>query len=343
MTQNYFFILLATFLASLVLVRLSIPLLTRRVMDVPNERSSHEVPTPRGGGLPVMVIILSGLGFLLFSHILEFPNTQSWNATFVGGILLALVSLIDDWKKDGIAPRWRFLVQILAVVVPLVLLPAEDQIFPQYLGLVPERVLIGLAWLWFLNLYNFMDGINAITGVETVSISGGLVAVCLLAGMPLENGFTELNLIIAGSALGFLFWNARRHARVFLGDVGSIGFGYLLGWILILIALEGNLTVALLLPLVYVTDATITLGIRTFRRQRIWEAHRTHFYQRATHIKGLTHLQTSGMTLVINLLLILLASLAVMEFIAPWQALIGGVVLVKLLLLIFYKIGRRAD
>lgn len=328
---------------SLVLVRAVMAFLNRReILDLPNERSSHDTPTPRGGGLAVMPVIFAGQVWLQAKQILVFPEALSWMAVLGGGMFLSLVSWIDDRRQAGVHARWRLLVQLIAVTLPLLFLPAGFQMFAQYnVPLIVERVALGLVWMWFLNLYNFMDGVNAITGVETVSISLGLVVLTLLAGLPLEAGYIELNLIVAGTVLGFLFWNARPHARIFLGDIGSVGLGYLLGWVLILVAMQGNLVVALLLPLVYISDATLTIGKRTFQRKKIWEGHREHFYQQATHLKGLTHLQTAGMTLVINLLLIVTAFLVVLEYVTPLVGFAIGVVLVKILLFIFYKIGRR--
>ena len=305
-----------------------------------SQELSDIAPVPRSGGLVVMSVILAGLGWLLFTHRLDFPTAAVWLCILGGGLFTGLVAGIDGWRQTGLHVRWRFVTQALVVLPPLVLLPAEHQIFYDYMTVIPERILLGLAWIWFVNLWTYMDGIRSMSAVQAGSISGGIIALSVLAGLPLENGFTELNLIIGGAALGFLFWNARPQARIRLGDIGSTGFGYVLGWMLIMIALQGNGTVALLLPLVYLTDALVTLGLHTFQRKKLRGLQRRYFYQQATHIKGLSDLKTTAMVLVINLLLIVLAATVVMEMLVPWQALLGGLILVKILLLTFYKIGR---
>jgi UDP-N-acetylmuramyl pentapeptide phosphotransferase/UDP-N-acetylglucosamine-1-phosphate transferase len=177
-----------------------------------------------------------------------------------------------------------------------------QELLPDWLDTVAAAVL----WLWFLNLFNFMDGIDGITGVETVAIGGGLAAFALFAGEGPSTAWFGATL--AAAAAGFLVWNWHP-ARIFLGDVGSVPVGYLLGFLLLSLAAQGHWAPALILPGYYLADATITLVRRTLRGERIWQAHAQHFYQRAVQ-DGLSHAQVSLAILAADLVLIGLAMTA---------------------------------
>ena len=189
-----------------------------------------------------------------------------------------------------------------------------------------EDAMAGLAWVWFVNLFNFMDGIDGIAGVETASIGLGLAAIGLLA--PAAGGDPGHALGLAAAALGFLWWNWHP-AKIFLGDVGSVPIGFLLGWLLLTAAANGWWAPALILPLYYLVDATATLLRRATRREKVWRAHREHFYQYAVQ-QGRSHAQVSGVVAIANAALIGLA-MAAMH--APLPALAGAAIVVALLLL----------
>src|SRR5262249_11120638 len=140
------------------------------------------------------------------------------------------------------------------------------------------RVVLVLGSIWFVNLVNFMDGIDWMTVAEVVPITAGLVLLGSLGALPLHGVVVALTL--GGAVIGFAPFN-RPIASLFLGDVGSLRLGLLLGWLLILLAGQGHLVAALLLPLYYLTDATATLVRRLMNREQVWQAHRSHFYQRA--------------------------------------------------------------
>jgi UDP-N-acetylmuramyl pentapeptide phosphotransferase/UDP-N-acetylglucosamine-1-phosphate transferase len=167
--------------------------------------------------------------------------------------------------------------------------------------------------VWFVNLYNFMDGIDGITGVETVCVAGG---VALTEGFSGSVGATILPLTLVAAALGFLRWNWHP-ARIFLGDVGSVPLGFLLGFLLLGLAAQGAWAPALILPLYYLVDATLTLGRRVLRGAPFWKAHREHFYQRALAPDG-NHAAVTRLILIGNLILI---PLAVAGIFHPWTAL----------------------
>src|SRR5260370_2533279 len=167
-----------------------------------------------------------------------------------------------------------------------------------------------LLWVWFVNLFNFMDGIDGITGVETASVGIG-VALVVLSGGDEADGSAVLALTLPAGMLAFLRWTWHP-AQLFVGDVGSVPLGYLLGWMLLGLAGKGLWAPALILPLYYLADATITLGRRVLRRERVWEAHRQHFYQRALGTDG-DHAAVARLVLAADTLLIVLALLALAQ------------------------------
>lgn len=282
-------------------------LIRRQIVDTPNHRSSHTRPTPRGGGIGLLAGILPAL--LVFALLLSVP--LPWLVLVAGAAGLALLSWRDD--RAHVSARWRLLAQAAAVAAGLAVLDGG----PVFQGLLPpslDLVAAGLAWVWFVNLMNFMDGIDGITGVEAASIGIGLAIV----GAPAAPA-----LIVAAAALGFLRWNWHP-ARLFMGDVGSVPLGYLLGALLLMLAKSGHWAPALILPGYYLADATWTLVRRVVQRKRIWEAHREHFYQQATQ-RGWSHARVSLSVGVLNLCLVFLAFLALS---APWPALAVAAVLV---------------
>ena len=314
---------LATFIAVLAGARMSIPLLERRrILDHPTHRSSHSVPTPRGGGLavvPVVVIAWTSIPFL----VPEGPGIGDLLLASGGAAVLASLSWRDDLR--GLSVKWRLSVHVLVVglVVGFASLPN-----PYFQGLVPiwlDRIAAALALLWFLNLFNFMDGIDGIAGVETVSIGLGCAIIAWVTGQHAWIGV--LGVAVAGAGFGFLCWNWHP-ARIFLGDVGSIPLGFLLAWLLMALASEGAWASALILPLYYLADATITLIWRAVRGERIWQPHRDHFYQRAIR-RGRGHASVSLFVAGINLVLV---GLAVVALSHPWPALIAAVVIVAVFL-----------
>jgi UDP-N-acetylmuramyl pentapeptide phosphotransferase/UDP-N-acetylglucosamine-1-phosphate transferase len=197
-----------------------------------------------------------------------------------------------------------------------------------------DRILTVLLWTWFVNLYNFMDGIDGITCVETVAIGLGVVLIAQLAGDTAHLAAPALAL--AAGAAGFLRWNWPR-ASIFLGDVGSVPLGFLTGWLLLLLATQGQWAPALILALYYLTDAGVTLLRRLFRGERIWQAHRSHFYQRALAPDN-DHAAVLKLIIGGDVALLLLALLAI-RF--PWPALIVAFLAVTSLLAQLLRRARR--
>lgn len=293
----------------------------KQIMDMPNERSSHTLPTPRGGGLATTPVLALALLFTLSPTAL----------LGVGALVLLAVSWLDDRK--GLPPAPRFAVHALTVIGFLILLPGDGLVFQGALPLWADRVLTVIGWLWFVNLYNFMDGIDGITGVETVSLGLGIA---LVAGFDTA-GWTEQLIppALAVAAVGGAFLVFNWHpAKLFLGDSGSVPFGYVLGGLLVMLAMQGRLAAALILPAYYLADATITITRRALAGEKIWQPHRKHFYQRAVQ-GGKRHDQVSWAIAVGNTLLVVCAGLA-----SSGQLLVGSmlaVLVVAVLLVILQK------
>ena len=256
--------------------------LAHSVMDVPNARSSHSVPTPRGGGVAIVLSFLVALLLVSLAGLLPWPAT--WALLGAGGCVAAL-GFLDD--HGHIAARWRLLGHFLAAAWTLF-----------WLGGVPPLMLFGfmldLGWLglgmgalylvWLLNLYNFMDGIDGIASVEAICVGlGG----ALLYGLLGELQLIVLPLVLVAAVTGFLFWNFPP-ARIFMGDAGSGFIGITLGILSLQAAWVAPqlLWSWLILLGVFVVDATFTLLRRFKRGDKVYEAHRSHSYQYASRQYG---------------------------------------------------------
>jgi UDP-N-acetylmuramyl pentapeptide phosphotransferase/UDP-N-acetylglucosamine-1-phosphate transferase len=245
------------------------PFWRKYALAQPNTRSSHRVPTPQGGGIAVLVGIFCALAAspLLGISIAFYPVLTS-------AIILGIVGAVDDLRTLQAAPR--LLLQIFATVLVVASLPDNFHVFhaiPKW----SERILIAVGLIWFVNLFNFMDGLDWLTVSESVPLSATLAGFGAMGALPPDAAY--LAAAICGATIGFAPFN-RPIARLFLGDVGSLPLGLFLGWLLIRLG-EHHLTAALLLPLYYLSDATITLVQRAVRREPLTEPHRAHFYQRA--------------------------------------------------------------
>jgi UDP-N-acetylmuramyl pentapeptide phosphotransferase/UDP-N-acetylglucosamine-1-phosphate transferase len=217
----------------------------------------------------------------------------------------------------------RLLLQIVAVTTVIATLPDQARILP-LLPFWVERALLLIAGVWFVNLVNFMDGIDWMTVAEVVPITVYLVVIGLHGGLP--DYATVVALALCGAMLGFAPFN-QPVARLFLGDVGSLPIGLLLGWLLLLLAAQGHVAAAILLPLYYLGDATLTLLRRLRAGEKVWQAHRSHFYQRA--LGRFTVREIVGLVFVVNLML---ASLATATVLVPSPLLTAGALLAGLLL-----------
>lgn len=272
--------------------------LARSLLDVPNARSSHSLPTPRGGGVAIVVAFLLGLCVAFFTGL--GIAAELFYALLGAGLGIALLGFLDD--HGHIAARWRLLGHFLAAAWAL-----------YWLGGLPPLAVFGgllqLSWVghvlaafylvWLLNLYNFMDGIDGIASVEAICVClGGAILYALLETSLL----TDLPLLmLAAAVLGFLLWNFPP-ARIFMGDAGSGFLGIVLGVLSLQAAwISPVLLWAWLILLgVFIVDATLTLLRRLLRGEKVYEAHRSHAYQYASRQFG-RHLPVTVSVAILNL------------------------------------------
>jgi UDP-N-acetylmuramyl pentapeptide phosphotransferase/UDP-N-acetylglucosamine-1-phosphate transferase len=254
---------------------LLLPFLRRHALAQPNARSSHRTPTPQGGGIALIaatIAVTAGAGVL---GEMDSAAVKEIFTVLAAGAFIAVVGGIDDLRPMPVAPR--LVLQALAIAVAIAAVPTDLRVVP----LLPwwvERLCLLIALLWFVNLVNFMDGIDWMTVAEIVPLTAGVVLLGRFAAMPPPAIILALALL--GATLGFAPFN-KPVARLFLGDVGSLPVGLLLGWLLLRLALGGEPAAALLLPLYYLADASVTLVRRIAAGESFWQAHRGHFYQRA--------------------------------------------------------------
>lgn len=294
-------ILAAVFLSLLLTGLLRRYALARSLLDHPNARSSHTVPTPRGGGVAIVLTFLVGLPLLVWADAMAWREMVGLGGA---GALVALVGFLDD--HGHIAARWRLLVHFAAASWALAWMGGLPPL--KVFGVMVDagwlaQVLAVLYLVWLLNLYNFMDGIDGLAGVEAISVCGGAALVCVL-GTPVVLAWCAPMLLLAAVA-GFLCWNFPP-ARIFMGDAGSGFLGLMLGLLSIQAAWVSPafFWAWLILLGVFTVDATLTLMRRLVRRQKPYEAHRSHAYQYASRKYGAHRLITLAVG-VINLLWLL--------------------------------------
>ncbi len=311
-------------------------LLQERILDRPNARSNHQRPVPRGGGIAVVGVVLllwAASPYLLAWVEVKMHTADIW-PVWCAALLLAMVSWMDDVGSMGIVPR--LLAQLVAVGLGIMVLP-ESLILGGLLPFWLESLLLALAWLWFINLFNFMDGIDGLTATVTLCI-------CLLLWLLATQFIVDSRLlvfiaIVGASATGFLWWNWQP-ATIFLGDVGSVPLGYLLGFLLLMVASYDFGLLVLAIPAYYVTDATSTLIWRLVTRQRIWEAHSSHAYQRAVRA-GISHRRVVLMVAITHIATGAMIAAWMAAYVPPWQVMMCSYVIAAGLVAYFRLYGRH--
>ena len=321
-------------LAALIATGVLLPILRRcKVFDLPNERSSHERPIPSGGGIAlvfVAVTIWLVISYDVFGWFQIMESNQNVKWVTGGTVLLALVSWADDLK--GLNPLIRLASQLGTVIGVMILLPEPLVLFN---GMIPswlDQVIIAFLWIWFINLFNFMDGIDGLAGIETGAIGLGVFFIATYTSI--GGTLAILALTLSAVGIGFLVWNWAP-AKIFMGDVGSIPIGFLLAWLLLTLAQKGYMLQALIIPAYYLADATVTLIRRASRGEKIWLPHRDHYYQQAVQ-RGLGHARVSVVVAGLNAFLI---GLALLSLWSEVEGLLGGVVVTTLVL--FYMRGKK--
>jgi len=293
----YIVLSLSAFLISLLGTRLTIVALRKKVVpfDPASLRPNYQKPPPAGGGIAVV------MGLIICLLVADI-NYAIILATF----MLAAVSLLDDLIR---VPLFiRVLVQTLAVLIALSVM--NTPVFAGMLSPWMDKAVTAILWVWFINLFNLMDGIDGISATEMIGIGMGL---CLITVMTdtFPNALSTYSLIIVAAGSGFLWWNWHP-AKILLGEAGSIPIGFLLGYLLILAATSGYPYAAAILPAFHVADATITVLRRLYNGKKLFAAHTDHYYQKAVR-SGRRHDSVARYVFGINFLLIFQATFSVID------------------------------
>ncbi|SAC95276.1 MraY family glycosyltransferase [Enterobacter hormaechei] len=271
------------------------------VIDRPNQRSSHSVPTPRGGGVAIVLTLLVALVGFYFNHTLTF---DSFLGLFIPGVIVAIIGFLDD--HGHIAAHWRLLMHFMAAAIGIYFLGSFPVItlFGYDLSLSWIGMILGCVYLvWMLNLYNFMDGINGLASAEAITFaacSAILIVVNQYTDAP--GSIYPLTLALIGAAAGFIVWNFPR-AKIFMGDAGSGFLGITIGLMILHIAkADTHFFIAELCLLgVFIVDATTTLLRRLVAGKKVYEAHASHGYQILARKYG-SHVPVTSLAIAVNLL-----------------------------------------
>ncbi len=322
------FILLGCFVLSFVLTGIIRRYaLAKNVIDLPNQRSSHSVPTPRGGGLSVVISFYIALFFLYWLGYLEFNTVL----LLTGIVAVALIGFIDDHVH--IRARYRLLVHFIVAGWGCYWIGIIPDIETDYFY-YPLLFACMLYLVWLLNLYNFMDGIDGIASVEAITVAS---SACLILYLNNAHELIFLLSIFSVSVFAFLLWNWPP-AKVFMGDSASGFIGMLFGILSLMTSNEGTMHFGLWLILlsVFIVDATYTLNIRFFRGEKIYHAHRIHTYQILSRLYG--HKSITSSILFLNLLWLLPIALLANSY----QTFIVPFIMLAWLPLLFLAIKYRA-
>lgn len=332
--MTVWWLLLAVFAVSWVLTLvLRRYALAKSLMDIPNERSSHSVPTPRGGGVAIVVAFLLALPVLVGLNLL---SPAALYGLFGSGLLVAVIGFADD--HGHIAARWRLLGHFIAAGWALFWLNGLPpiELFGVTVDLGWFGNILALVYLvWMLNLYNFMDGIDGLASAEAISVCLGMCLVYWFSGS-LELIWAPL--ILTAAVAGFLWWNFPP-AKIFMGDAGSGFLGLIIGGMAILSSANKAVLLWcwLILLGVFIVDATFTLLARMVEGAKVYEAHRTHAYQYAAR-KYNSHSIVTGVVFLLNAIWLLpIAILVGMNFI---QGAVGLLVAYLPLVIIMYMLRR---
>lgn len=286
-----------------------------KVIDIPVKRSSHSVPTPRGGGIAIVISWYIGISALFILGRLE----KHIYMALMTGVLLGIIGFLDDLYS--LKPSMRLVIQLITTLVALFFLDEYHLNFNSlnaFIVNVLQLAVTIIGIIWFINLFNFLDGIDAYASLETIFIAAGIYFFVR----------DPILLILIFSVLGFLYWNWPK-ARIFMGDIGSTQ----LGFVVIILGIyyhkttDFHIVYWLMLTSIFWFDATLTLIRRLINREKLSTAHKKHAYQRIVQA-GFSHLKTDLYALIINAII-----LSVVLISYYWKALIiPGIALIVLLL-----------
>jgi Fuc2NAc and GlcNAc transferase len=311
--------------------------LASRLLDIPNARSSHKLPTPRGGGLAIVIVFLAGLPILAVAGLLD---TEAMWAIFGAGAWVALIGFLDD--HGHIPARWRLLAHFMGAAWGLYWLGGMPSLELSGYSFDPDGFwqIFGMIYLvWLLNLYNFMDGIDGLASLEAITVCLGGALLYLVESQSF--GQWHALLLLAMAVAGFLIWNFPP-ARIFMGDAGSGFLGIVLGLFSVQAAWrEPKFFWSWLILLgVFIVDSTWTLLRRFLRGEKVYEAHRSHAYQYASRYYG-SHKIVSLMIAAINVCwLIPLALWVGVAGLEPLSGLVAAY-LPLMFLAVYFRAGAR--
>ncbi len=273
--------------------------LKNALIDVPNERSSHSIPTPRGGGLSIALSILLVIGLLFFAGWIAMEFAL---ALGIGGLIVVIIGWIDDHRH--IPALWRAISYFIAAGWAIVCLGGLERILlgSQVLSLGYMGTFLAIFWIvWLTNLYNFMDGTDSMAAIQAICV--GLLA-GILFWLEGQYGVAIVCFVIAASSCGFLFWNWPP-AKIFMGDVGSCTLGFCFGVLAVIGEIEDTvpLVVWFILLAVFIGDATLTLLMRIMKGEKWYQAHKSHAYQRWVQM-GASHKRLALGVLLINVMIL---------------------------------------
>jgi len=292
----------------------------KMLMDIPNERSSHVTPTPRGGGLAIAMVWFSVISYLNYSELIA----SNLYYALLSGVLISIISFIDDIYTIKSLPR--IIVQSISTLIALYFIGGLSFIDVGFFTIenpIFLNILAFVAVIWFVNLFNFIDGIDGHLSTGSIFIA---LALFIFSG-------DSLLVLLALTVFGFLPWNWSK-AKIFMGDIGST----LLGFTFAILMLYYNNTeqipilTSLILSSVFWFDATFTIIKRYLNHEKIGQAHKKHAYQRIVQF-GFSHQKTVLWVMAINSLLLIIASLALVYH----QFVVLFLLLIILLLWTIYK------
>ena len=295
--NNNIFLLsaISTLITTIVSFKFLLPLFIRfKFLDQPTSRSNHKVAIPLGGGLVIIPLII--FNTFLFNYDWAIVN-------IIIIFLLFLVSLIDDLQNIKASVRLGMHLFCVTIYIYFNLINEIDSYL--YLSKSYEKfifcIFLILALSWFINAFNFMDGIDGITSIQVIFLTTSIIFLNYILGF--NNSI--LHYALVGASIGFLIFNWSP-ASIFLGDSGSIPLGFFMTHFLLDFALKGFWVASLILPMYYILDTTITLIIRILNKEEFWKAHSQHFYQRFVR-SGKTHSQVCIYVIILSLGLFLFA------------------------------------
>lgn len=287
--------------------------LEKSIIDIPNERSSHDQPTPRGGG-----VVFVGLFYLVLCALWCMKQiTTPVSLAFLGGIPIALIGYLDDIK--GVKIYWRFLVHLASATWSVAMLG----ILHSFSAIIPIVIIVSL-----INFYNFMDGIDGIAATQGIFLSSVAGFILLMKN---HLGMSLLSFGLLASLTGFLYWNWQP-AKIFMGDIGSGFLGYFFGTLMFSTAVQYKIPVMFwfILMGIFLCDAGCTLLYRMMKKKKWYLAHREHVYQRLVQ-SGFEHFQVTLFVLLINVFLLLPAALLFLDL----QSVIARMLLSFVLIVVF--------